>query len=360
MPRLPSPAPALVLIALAAWAAPASAQTVAPPPVAPPPVPAPPSHPAELTGWAQVLTAGEALRTAPDPAAPVAGAIASTGIGGRVQRVATGADGQAWVRVAFPDRIQGWAPGTALAAAPAPAALAPAVRRALTRRAASLGRRASLVVRDPFGRTLFAAGAREPLILASVTKLATVTAALGAIPLPERAAAAILGPSDNARAQTLSTRIGGGSSALGARRASDHLATLGARWTLTDGSGLSRGNQASAGEVADLLLAVRDSERFRVLFRGMPVAARSGTLRYRMEGTTAAGRVRAKTGSLFDAPAASALAGYVWPSGSGLGPERALVMVVLVNRVTPERARAVQDAIAQALTAPGALVEPLR
>ena len=332
-------------LALAAAAGPAAAQEP----------PAPPAHPSALTGWARAPVAGEPLREAPDAAAPPAAAVVSAGLAGRVQRVALGADGEVWVRVAFPDAVRGWAPGTALVAAPAPAALAPGTRRRLTRLTASLGTSTALVVRDPLGRTLFAAGKRTPLSIASVTKLATVTAALERREVTLPAAAAILRPSDNDRAQALSTRVGGGSRALGALRAVEATAALGATMTLVDGSGLSPANRASAGEVADLLLALRDTPGFRTIFRAMPVASRSGTLEYRMAGTAAAGRLRAKTGTLFDPPRASALAGYVWPHGAGLSPDRALVVVMLSNRVSPYAARAAQDAVGTALAASGAL-----
>ncbi len=316
--------------------------------------PVAPALPVIDSGWARALVAGETLRAAPGVGASAVAAVPSSRIAGRAGPVALDADGTAWVRMAFPDRIAGWAPRAAVVAVPAPPVVAPATRRVLTRGVAALGRDSALVVRDPFGRTLFAAGTRAPLSIASVTKLATVTTALQARALPLRSVAAVLGPSDNARAQALSTGVGGGSRALGARRAMAATAALGATWHLVDGSGLSPSNRASAGEVADLLLGVRETPRFRTFFRGMPVAARSGTLADRMGGTAAAGRVRAKTGSLFDTPT-SALAGYVWPAGSGLSPDRALVMVMLVNRVSPYRARPVQDAIAAALAAPGAL-----
>ncbi len=319
-------------------------------PTAPPPL----WHPALGTGWARALVAGEPLRTTPavDARAPLA--IPSTQVAGRAQAIARDPDGLVWVRVAFGGGVAGWAPGESLASAPPPPGLSPRAERTLTRAMASLGSRASVVVRDPLGRTIFRWGTSAPLSIASVTKLATVNAALESRALPLRAAAAILGPSDNYRAQLLSNSVGGGSSRRGARRAVDAAATLGARFQIVDGSGLSPANRASAGEVADLLVAVRDTPGFRTLFRAMPMAARSGTLRGRMTGTPAAGRMRAKTGTLFDTPA-SALAGYLWPKGSGLRPDRALVVVILANRVSPYRARPVQDTIAAALAAPGAL-----
>ncbi|HMN99467.1 MAG TPA: D-alanyl-D-alanine carboxypeptidase [Miltoncostaeaceae bacterium] len=316
---------------------------------------APPTHPAAATGWGAFAAPAGALRPAPDPGVPPSGTVASARIAGRATGVARDASGAVWVRLAFPGAVAGWAPGDAIRAVPPPAALSPGAVRTLTGATASLGPRAALVVRDPWGRTVFAAGTPRPLMLASVTKLATVSAALSADPsLPVGPVAAILRPSDNAKAQALSNVLGSGSRTLGARRAADHAAALGAAWQVVDGSGLSRGNRAPAGEVADLLLGIRDEPAFRTLFRGLPVAGRTGTLEWRMRGTSAAGRVRAKTGT-YDVWRASSLAGYFWPAGAGLGPERAFVVVSLENGVPPYRARPVQDAVAAALTARGAL-----
>ncbi|MGE0028205.1 MAG: D-alanyl-D-alanine carboxypeptidase [Thermoleophilia bacterium] len=334
-------------------------QATAPDPTAPtapvPPVP-PPTHPAMATGWGAVIAPGEALRAAPDAAATASGTVASTRIAGRAQAVTRDAEGTVWVRLAFPGALHGWVPGDAVRAVPAPVALSAGTVRTLTAARATLGARAALLVRDPWARTLFAAGSRSPLMLASVTKLATVSAALSVNPsMPLRSVAAILGPSDNAKAQALSDVLGSGSRSLGARRAADHAAALGAEWHVADGSGLSRANRAAAGEVADLLLGIRDEPAFLTLFRALPVAGRTGTLEWRMRGTSAMGRVRAKTGT-YDDWRVSSLAGYFWPAGSGLSPERAYVVVSLENGVSPYRARPVQDTVAAALTARGALV----
>ena len=51
-----------------------------------------------------------------------------------------------------------------------------------------------------------------------------------------------------------------------------------------------------------------DEDLREILIGSLPVAGRSGTLDGRMRGTAAAGRVRAKTGTL---SVASALSGYV-------------------------------------------------
>ncbi|ALG09118.1 D-alanyl-D-alanine carboxypeptidase/D-alanyl-D-alanine endopeptidase [Kibdelosporangium phytohabitans] len=83
--------------------------------------------------------------------------------------------------------------------------------------------------------------------------------------------------------------------------------------SLADGSGLSRMNQISADQVAALLRAARSKPWFTTWFDSLPIAGVAdrmvgGTLRSRMQGTAAAGNVRAKTGSL---SGVSALSGYV-------------------------------------------------
>jgi D-alanyl-D-alanine carboxypeptidase/D-alanyl-D-alanine-endopeptidase (penicillin-binding protein 4) len=73
----------------------------------------------------------------------------------------------------------------------------------------------------------------------------------------------------------------------------------------------------------------------------LPLAGRSGTLRKRMRGTPAAGRCRAKTGTL---AGVSALAGYCRAPGGGLNS-----FALLMNRVNVFTARRAQDRIAAAL-----------
>ena len=108
---------------------------------------------------------------------------------------------------------------------------------------------------------------------------------------------------------------------------SDLLAELGiARGTyqLRNGSGLNDTNRFSARELTTLLGAVW--KRFPVaaeFVASLGIAARDGTMRLRMEGTDAAGRLRAKTGTLEHV---TALSGYV----QSLGGER-FAFSVLVN-----------------------------
>jgi D-alanyl-D-alanine carboxypeptidase/D-alanyl-D-alanine-endopeptidase (penicillin-binding protein 4) len=77
---------------------------------------------------------------------------------------------------------------------------------------------------------------------------------------------------------------------------------------IVDGSGLSRLDRLTANAVVAMLRASwLDQDLREILLAALPVAGRSGTLDSRMRGTAAAGRVRAKTGTLNEA---SALSGY--------------------------------------------------
>jgi len=82
------------------------------------------------------------------------------------------------------------------------------------------------------------------------------------------------------------------------------------RWSLQDGSGLSRSDILSAHEMVSLLAAM-DRHRHAATFRdSLPIAGVDGTLKNRMKGTPAEGRVLAKTGTLRHV---NALGGYVTP-----------------------------------------------
>jgi D-alanyl-D-alanine carboxypeptidase/D-alanyl-D-alanine-endopeptidase (penicillin-binding protein 4) len=111
---------------------------------------------------------------------------------------------------------------------------------------------------------------------------------------------------------------------------------------IVDGSGLSRLNRLTASALVGVLQAGYDDPALReVLLSALPVAGRNGTLRSRMRGSAAAGRVLAKTGTTSDA---SALSGYV---------KRRYVFAILQNGhpVSTYWARRAQDRFAAVLAA---------
>ena len=150
-------------------------------------------------------------------------------------------------------------------------------------------------------------------------------------------------PSDNHLAEMLlkdlGSRFGGaGSTTAGASVANAAAAEAGAEPRVVDGSGLSRANQTTPHDVVDLLLANAGDRAFT---GSLAVAGRQGTLRTRMRGTAAAGRCRAKTGTLSNV---SGLAGYCATASGGT-----VAFAVLMNAVSPSGARAIQDRIAAEL-----------
>jgi D-alanyl-D-alanine carboxypeptidase/D-alanyl-D-alanine-endopeptidase (penicillin-binding protein 4) len=107
-----------------------------------------------------------------------------------------------------------------------------------------------------------------------------------------------------------------------------------------DGSGLSRHNYITANGTTRLLTYM-STHRYASVFRdSMPIAGVDGTLRTRLRGTTAAGNLRAKTGTI---SGVASLSGYV-TSAAG---ER-LVFSIILNNYTEESSsrRSHVDAIA--------------
>ncbi|GGM36993.1 D-alanyl-D-alanine carboxypeptidase DacC [Longimycelium tulufanense] len=140
-------------------------------------------------------------------------------------------------------------------------------------------------------------------------------------------------------------RHGEGSWPAGLRVLTTEMAELGldpAGYRMADGSGLSRMDMVTAGQVSQLLLAARTAGWFDTFRASLPVAGQpdrmvGGTLRNRMRGTPAAGNVRAKTGSL---TGVSALSGYVTAADG-----RLLVFSILLNNHL-EAVRDIEDSIA--------------
>jgi serine-type D-Ala-D-Ala carboxypeptidase/endopeptidase (penicillin-binding protein 4) len=157
-------------------------------------------------------------------------------------------------------------------------------------------------------------------------------------------------PSDNFFAETLLKDLalqarGVGTTAAGAQIAAGHARRLGARATLVDGAGLSRGNRASPFSVVRLLSALYRSDDYDPFVGSLPIAGQDGTLFDRMRRGAARWRCRGKTGTLSNV---SALSGYCEArSGDNYAYS------ILMNGVYPPSARRLQDRMLQAIAALG-------
>ena len=132
----------------------------------------------------------------------------------------------------------------------------------------------------------------------------TVALAAHVGPPLARVVDAVLGRSQNWHAEQLLKTIGKEVRGEGSWRAGlaverATLAELGVDTTavfLRDASGLSSANLVTPEAMVDLLAAMRERPTASAFVSALPVAAESGSLRRRFGGTSAAGRVRAKTG----------------------------------------------------------------
>ena len=176
----------------------------------------------------------------------------------------------------------------------------------------------------------------------------------------------MLQDSDNQTAEMLVKELGARFAGAGTwqdglavvRAAATEAGVPGDQYAAVDGSGLDRSDRLTCAAILDTLHAAGPSGP---LAQGLPVASRTGTLRKRLVDTVAAGRVRAKTGTLDHV---AGLAGFVDRPGTA-----ALAFALLANDL-PDRAatgRALQDRVALALAAypdapaPGAIgPEPAR
>lgn len=157
---------------------------------------------------------------------------------------------------------------------------------------------------------------------------------------------AMLRDSDNGTAELLvkeigRRRLGAGTTAAGTRAITDHAAETGVPVdgiVVADGSGLSDAARLTCRAVTSLL-----DLRSAALDGRLAVAGRDGTLARRFLTTPAAGRLRAKTGSL---EGTAAVAGYV-DGSSGLR----LSFAYIVTGLHGASARSQQDALGTALVA---------
>ena len=202
----------------------------------------------------------------------------------------------------------------------------------------------AIAVPEPtlFATTLFA----EALARQGITVRDSPTTSRQPLPDSLRPLASLRGPavaeqirivnkeSQNLHAETLLRRLG-----LAAYKDASVESSLRARETflkgigvrvedtaMSDGSGLSRTDLVTARALVDLLAAMAKHPHAKVFRDSLPIAGVDGTLKRRMVGTKAQGRVFAKTGSIRHV---NALGGYI-DTVSG----RHLVFSILVNHHT--------------------------
>jgi serine-type D-Ala-D-Ala carboxypeptidase/endopeptidase (penicillin-binding protein 4) len=119
-------------------------------------------------------------------------------------------------------------------------------------------------------------------------------------------------PSDDLFADLLTKQLGvrfggGGSITAGAGVISDTIASLGLHPQIVDGSGLSRDDHSSPGQVVDLLKVLWQTQTGRELAAALPTVGVNGTVQTIGTGTPAQGHCVAKTGTLNNV---TNLAGY--------------------------------------------------
>ena len=174
---------------------------------------------------------------------------------------------------------------------------------------------------------------------------ATVVASVDSPPM-ERLIRLMNKPSDNFFAEMLVKNLAHmngrvGTTSRGAAVAASFARKLGARPSLADGSGLSRGNRASPVTIVRLLSAMYRRADFDPFVDSLPIAGQDGTLSDRMRRGPARYRCRGKTGTLSNV---SALSGYCEAtSGNNYAYS------ILMNGMHPTGARHLQDRMLQAI-----------
>ena len=137
-------------------------------------------------------------------------------------------------------------------------------------------------------------------------------------------AASMMRVSQNQYAETLLRTIGGREKARGVLK-SWNIADD--SYAIADGSGLSRYNYVTSDALVRILARMRADARHAAPFAAtLPVAGRDGTLSNRLAGSPAAGKVRAKTGTVDNV---RAIAGYV-ETATG----ETLVFSIIANNFT--------------------------
>ena len=195
---------------------------------------------------------------------------------------------------------------------------------------------------------VFAAALRDNGVKAPKARVGAATSPAAAVPLAAHDSPTIAQlitltnvPSDNYMAETLLKVLGAstgrqGTTARGAAVVEQTLEDeFGVHPTVVDGSGLSRSDRTSPGQVVSLLRQVAERAEGPTLQASLAVAGRSGTLEDRMRSSVARDRCRGKTGTLRDV---SNLAGFCTTKSGDR-----VVFAILMNRVYPTSARVLQD-----------------
>jgi D-alanyl-D-alanine carboxypeptidase/D-alanyl-D-alanine-endopeptidase (penicillin-binding protein 4) len=151
-------------------------------------------------------------------------------------------------------------------------------------------------------------GARYVLPAGGVTVDSTHPAPLFTIHSPplREILPALLKPSQNQIAEILYKTLGLEKTGVGSGDSGQvvlarQLATWGAQpdgYLIRDGSGLSRYGYLSPETLIRVLDKIRADTAFQVFYDALPIAGVDGSLRNRMKGTAAAGKIHAKTGSV--------------------------------------------------------------
>ncbi|MGJ9381579.1 D-alanyl-D-alanine carboxypeptidase/D-alanyl-D-alanine endopeptidase [Salipaludibacillus sp. CF4.18] len=111
---------------------------------------------------------------------------------------------------------------------------------------------------------------------------------------------------------------------------------------LRDGSGMSHLNKIPVNEMTQLLQHVKKEEWFDIYYQSLPIAAADGrmvggTLENRMEGSEAAGKVHAKTGTI---TSKTSLSGYVTTKD-----DEELIFSIIINNFIGDAPKEVEDKI---------------
>jgi len=110
---------------------------------------------------------------------------------------------------------------------------------------------------------------------------------------------------------------------------SDYLSSMGlSNFKLNDGCGMSRTSRISANTTLAFLEKVKQGRDFPAFWNALAVAGVDGTLRHRMKGTSAEGKLRGKTGTL---NGVYNLAGFM-PNSKSLAPFVVYTKTTVANR----------------------------